>query len=177
MPRSLRNWPPRPIELTVAAAFDPVAFLAKVGEGTAVSKYQKHQIVFSQGEVADAVFYIQKGKIKLSVVSERGKEAVVGLLGPGHFLAKGVSMGIRYVSQQPQRLMNGVTRRLGGRGTHLGEGLRKVVTSSPIYFDACSRTCGRYGRPAMSLFRRSRLISRRRRCGRQARSPAIAIYQ
>ena len=64
-------------------AFDPKAFLAKVGEGTAISKYEKDQIVISQGDVADAVFYIQKGKIKLTVASERGKEAVVGLLGPG----------------------------------------------------------------------------------------------
>ena len=78
---------------TVVAAFDPKAFLAKVGEGTAISKYQKDQTVFSQGEVADAVFYIQKGKIKLTVVSERGKEAVVGLLGPGHFFGEGCLNG------------------------------------------------------------------------------------
>ena len=76
---------------TVVAAFEPKAFLAKVGEGTAISKYD--QIVFSQGDVADAVFYIQKGKIKLTVVSERGKEAVVGLLGPGHFFGEGCLNG------------------------------------------------------------------------------------
>ena len=76
-------------------SFDPKAFLAKVGEGKAISKYRKDQIIFSQGAVADAVFYIQKGKIKLTVVSERGKGAVVGVLGPGHFMAKGVSMVIR----------------------------------------------------------------------------------
>jgi CRP-like cAMP-binding protein len=58
-------------------AFDPKIFLAKVGDGKAISKYQKDQIVFSQGDVADAVFCIQKGRIKLTVVSERGKEAVV----------------------------------------------------------------------------------------------------
>jgi CRP/FNR family cyclic AMP-dependent transcriptional regulator len=64
------------------AAFDPKKFLAKVGDGIAISKYQKDQIVFSQGSEADAVFYIQKGKIKLTVVSERGKEVVVGILEP-----------------------------------------------------------------------------------------------
>ena len=64
------------------AAFDPNIFLAMVGDGKTISKYQKDQIVFSQGDVADAVFYIQKGKIKLTVVSERGKEAVVGILEP-----------------------------------------------------------------------------------------------
>jgi CRP-like cAMP-binding protein len=59
------------------ASFDPKIFLAKVGEGKTISKYRKDQIVFSQGQVADAVFYIQQGKIKLTVVSEQGKEAVV----------------------------------------------------------------------------------------------------
>src|SRR2546430_6141263 len=63
------------------ASFDPKEFLAKVGEGKTISKYRKDQIVFSQGEVADAVFYIQQGKIKLTVVSEQGKEAVVAILG------------------------------------------------------------------------------------------------
>ena len=63
------------------AAFDPKLFLAKVGGGTAVSNYQKDQIVFRQGDVADAIFYIQSGKIKLTVISERGKEAVVGVPG------------------------------------------------------------------------------------------------
>ena len=61
------------------ASFDPKAFLAKVGEGKTIATYRKDEIVFSQGEVADAVFYIQKGKVKLSVVSEQGKEAVVAI--------------------------------------------------------------------------------------------------
>ena len=70
------------------AAFDPKRFLAKVGDGKAISKYQKGQIVFRQGDVADAVFYIQRGKIKLTVISERGKEAVVGVLEPSHFFGE-----------------------------------------------------------------------------------------
>ena len=74
----------------VKASFDPKIFLAKVGEGKTISKYRKDQIVFSQGQVADAVFYIQEGKVRLTVVSEQGKEAVVAILGPGHFLAKDV---------------------------------------------------------------------------------------
>jgi hypothetical protein len=64
------------------AAFEPKTFLAKVGDGKTITEYQKDQVVFSQGGEADAVFYIQKGKIKLTVVSERGKEAVVGILEP-----------------------------------------------------------------------------------------------
>ena len=75
------------------ASFDPKAFLAKVGDGKAISKYRKDQIIFSQGAVADAVFYIQNGKIKLTVVSERGKEAVVGVLGTGHFIGEGCLNG------------------------------------------------------------------------------------
>ena len=71
--------------------FDPKMFLAKVGEGKTISKYRKDQIVFSQGEAADAVFYIQQGKVKLTVVSEQGKEAVVAILGPGRFLWRRMS--------------------------------------------------------------------------------------
>jgi CRP/FNR family cyclic AMP-dependent transcriptional regulator len=75
------------------APFDPKIFLAKVGEGKTISKYRKDQIVFSQGQVADAVFYVQKGKIKLTVISEQGKEAVVAILGPGDFFGEGCLNG------------------------------------------------------------------------------------
>ena len=75
------------------ATFDPKKFLAKVGEGKTVSKYRKDQIVFSQGEAADAVFYIQQGTVKLTVVSDQGKEAVVAMLGPGHFFGEGCLNG------------------------------------------------------------------------------------
>ena len=78
---------------SLRAAFDPKIFLAKVGDGKTISKYQKDQTVFSQGDVADSVFYIQTGKIKLTVVSERGKEAVVGVLGPSHFCGEGCLNG------------------------------------------------------------------------------------
>jgi hypothetical protein len=59
-----------PVKMHGKVSFDPKAFLARVGEGKTIATYRKDQIVFSQGEIADAVFYIQKGKIKLSVVSE-----------------------------------------------------------------------------------------------------------
>jgi CRP/FNR family cyclic AMP-dependent transcriptional regulator len=75
------------------ASFDPKIFLAKVGEGKTISEYRKDQIVFSQGQVADAVFYIQRGKIKLTVVSDEGKEAVVGFLETGHFFGEGCLNG------------------------------------------------------------------------------------
>jgi CRP/FNR family cyclic AMP-dependent transcriptional regulator len=73
--------------------FNPKSFLAKVGEGRSIGKYRKDQIVFSQGEPADAVFYLQKGKVKVTVVSEQGKEAVVAILGTDEFFGEGCLAG------------------------------------------------------------------------------------
>jgi len=64
-----------------------------VGEGKTISKYRKDQVVFSQGQVADAVFYVQQGKVRLTVVSEQGKEAVIAVLGPGQFFGEGCLNG------------------------------------------------------------------------------------
>jgi CRP/FNR family cyclic AMP-dependent transcriptional regulator len=75
------------------ASFDPEVFLANVGEGKTISRYRKDQIVFSQGQVAESVFYIQQGKVKLTVVSDQGKEAVVAILGPGQFFGEGCLNG------------------------------------------------------------------------------------
>jgi CRP/FNR family cyclic AMP-dependent transcriptional regulator len=77
----------------VKVTFDPQKFLANVGEGKIVSNYRRDQVVFSQGEIADAVFYIQQGKVKFTVVSEQGKEAVVAILGLGHFFGEGCLNG------------------------------------------------------------------------------------
>jgi CRP-like cAMP-binding protein len=74
-------------------SFDPKNFLAKVGDGNTVAEYQKDQIVFAQGDVSEAVFYIQKGRVKLTVVSEQGKEAVLGILETGHFFGEGCLNG------------------------------------------------------------------------------------
>jgi CRP/FNR family transcriptional regulator, cyclic AMP receptor protein len=78
--------------------FDPKAFLAEAGEGRTISQYRKDQIVFSQGDPADAVFYIQKGKVKVGVVSDQGKEAVVAILGAEEFCGEGCLAG------QPRRI-------------------------------------------------------------------------
>ena len=74
-------------------SFDPKTFLAKVGEGRSIDSYSKDQVVFSQGDPADAVFYIQKGKVKVTVVSEQGKEAVVAILGAGDFFGEACLAG------------------------------------------------------------------------------------
>ncbi len=80
---------PRP----AIASFDPKLFLAKVGEGKTIFKVDKNHVVFAQGDVADTVFYIQKGRIKVLVVSEQGKEAVVGILEAGQFFGEGCLNG------------------------------------------------------------------------------------
>jgi CRP/FNR family transcriptional regulator, cyclic AMP receptor protein len=80
------------------AAFDPRAFLSKVGRGRTISKYRMNQIVFSQGDAADSVFFIEEGKVKVTVLSEQGKEAVVAVLGPGQFCGEGCLAG------QPRRV-------------------------------------------------------------------------
>jgi len=81
------------------AAFEPAAFLAKTGLGRTITDLKKGQTVFSQGDAANAVFYVQKGKIKLTVISKRGKEATIALLGSGSFLGEECIAAI-----QPQRM-------------------------------------------------------------------------
>lgn len=73
--------------------FDPKTFLSKVGVGKTILKFEKNQHVFEQGDVADAVFYLQKGSVKVVVQSEQGKEAVVGILEPGQFFGEGCLNG------------------------------------------------------------------------------------
>jgi CRP/FNR family transcriptional regulator, cyclic AMP receptor protein len=73
--------------------FDAKVFIAKVGAGKTILEFHKNQHVFEQGDVADTVFYIQKGKVKLTVMSEQGKEAVVAILGPGQFFGEGCMNG------------------------------------------------------------------------------------
>jgi CRP/FNR family transcriptional regulator, cyclic AMP receptor protein len=74
-------------------AFDPQAFLALVGAGKTILNFTKGRIIFTQGDAANSVFYIQSGKVKMTVVSERGKEAVVGILEAGQFFGEGCLNG------------------------------------------------------------------------------------
>ncbi len=83
--------------------FDTNAFLAKGGEGRTVVDYRKDTIVFSQGEPADAVFYLRKGRVKLTVVSDQGKEAVVAILGEDVFFGEGCLIA------QPRRMATATT--------------------------------------------------------------------
>jgi CRP/FNR family transcriptional regulator, cyclic AMP receptor protein len=77
----------------VKNSFDPKVFLSKVGNGKTILEFHSNQNVFAQGSVADRIFYIQKGRVKLTVVSEHGKEAVVGILEPGQFFGESCMNG------------------------------------------------------------------------------------
>ena len=68
-------------------------FLAKVSDGRSTTTYQKNQVVFSQGQTADSVFYIESGQVQISVVSEQGKQAVVAVLSTGNFFGEGCLAG------------------------------------------------------------------------------------
>jgi CRP-like cAMP-binding protein len=81
-----------------APLFDPGVFLSTAAVGRDISKHSKKEVIFAQGDDADAVFYIKKGKVKVAVISKQGKEAVVALLGPNEFVGEGCLIG------QPKRL-------------------------------------------------------------------------
>jgi CRP/FNR family cyclic AMP-dependent transcriptional regulator len=73
--------------------FDVHTFLAKIGPGRTMMNCRKNKRLFSQGDPADAIFYIQSGKVKLTVISKQGKEAVVGILGANDFFGEGCLAG------------------------------------------------------------------------------------
>jgi CRP/FNR family transcriptional regulator, cyclic AMP receptor protein len=73
--------------------FDPAVFLETAAQGRTIATYRKRGAIFSQGDAADAVFYIKKGKVKVTVISKQGKEAVVALLGADEFVGEGCLIG------------------------------------------------------------------------------------
>ena len=79
--------------------FDPKTFLAQTGLGRTMLQYPKNKLIFAQGEPSDAVFYIQAGRAKLTVLSVRGKAATIALLGEGDFMGDGC-----IASDQPMRV-------------------------------------------------------------------------
>ena len=83
----------RAVHIKRQPSFSPKSFLAKVGEGRCIGKYRKGHTVFSQGDPADSVFYIQRGKVKITVISEQGREAVIAILGADEFFGEGCLAG------------------------------------------------------------------------------------
>jgi len=82
-----------PCNLLLSGSFNPKTFLGHTGLGKTINKYNKNAVIFTQGEAAGSIFYIQKGKVKATVLSEQGKEAVVGILEPGQFFGEGCMNG------------------------------------------------------------------------------------
>jgi CRP-like cAMP-binding protein len=95
-------------------AFDPKRFLARAGEGKTISRYRKDEIVFAQGQVADAVFYIQHGKVKLTVASKQGKDAAIAIVGPGDFFGEACLNGHALRSATTRAVDECVITREGG---------------------------------------------------------------
>jgi CRP/FNR family transcriptional regulator, cyclic AMP receptor protein len=82
-----------PVAAKKKREFDPNSFLATIGDGRKILAVPKKQMVFAQGDAADAVFYIQKGKVRLTVVSKTGKEATIGIVTEGNFFGEGSLAG------------------------------------------------------------------------------------
>jgi CRP/FNR family cyclic AMP-dependent transcriptional regulator len=87
------NMPENAMATSTNGVFDPKAFLASVGEGRRLTNSGEGQVIFTQGDPADALFYVQKGKVKVTTISSQGKEAVVAILGPGDFFGEGCLAG------------------------------------------------------------------------------------
>jgi CRP/FNR family cyclic AMP-dependent transcriptional regulator len=85
------------IPLNASALFDPAAFLETAAHGRIIATHRKRDVIFAQGDAADSVFYIKKGKVKVTIVSKQGKEAIVAILGADEFLGEGCLIG------QPRR--------------------------------------------------------------------------
>ena len=91
-----------------ARPFDPKTFLAQVGSGRTILQYPKNKVIFAQGGPCDAVFYIQEGRAKVTVLSTRGKEATIALLGAGYLVSRNNQIQEDLVDQ----LFNSAEKRL-----------------------------------------------------------------
>lgn len=118
--------------------FDPKSFLTMVGHGKATLKSQKKERLFAQGDVADSVFYIQTGKVKLTVVSSKGKEAVIAILGRADFFGEGCLAG------QPVRMATAIS----------------MEESTIVRIDKSAMIRVLHGEPAFSELFMSYLLSR-----------------
>ncbi len=94
--------------LLLNTSFDPKAFLSQAGPGKTIRKYEKNKEIFVQGGVADAVFYIQRGKIKVTVLSAQGKEAVIGILAQGQFFGESCLHGMKTRTSTTQTMEESV---------------------------------------------------------------------
>jgi CRP/FNR family cyclic AMP-dependent transcriptional regulator len=108
-------------------SFDPKVFLAKVNGGQTISEYRKGQTVYAQGSPADAVFYIQRGKAKKTVLSDQGKEAVIALFATGDFFGEGCMAGEMLRLATVSAMMESVIVRLAK------ENIIRVIHEEPAF--------------------------------------------
>ena len=107
--------------------FDPISFLESSARGRSLLTHRKKGIIFSQGDAADAVFYIKKGKVKVTVVSKQGKEAVVAILGVDEFIGEGCLIGQTKRLATASALSECVTMRVGK------EEIQRVLRDEPTF--------------------------------------------
>jgi Cyclic nucleotide-binding domain len=145
---------PRPVKPSTqkpagAPTFDPAMFLATAAVGRDISKFSKKQVIFAQGDDADAVFYIKKGKVKVAVISDEGKEAIVALLGADEFVGEGCLIG------QPKRLAtaSAMTECETMRVDKIE--IQRVIRDEPAFFPNVCRAYSREKCPGRRRPRRS----------------------
>lgn len=108
-----------------ARCFDPATFFATAGPCRIIFSYPKKEIIFAQGDEADAVFYIKKGKVKVTVLSKQGKEAVVAILGKDEFVGEGC------LTAQPRRLATAMTECVVMRVEK--QEITRVIRDEPLF--------------------------------------------
>jgi CRP/FNR family transcriptional regulator, cyclic AMP receptor protein len=113
----------------VPSPFNPRTLLAKIGDGRSIHKYARGEPVFAQGDPADAVFYIQSGKVKLTVVSEQGKEAVIAILSARDFLGEGC------LTNQTQRMATAVAMAPAAIMRIEKAAILKLIREEPAFAD------------------------------------------
>jgi CRP/FNR family transcriptional regulator, cyclic AMP receptor protein len=116
-----------PLKSETTRLFDARSFLATVGSGRTVGKYQQGQAVFLQGDPADAVFYIQEGKVQITVLSEQGKEGVIAMLGVGDFFGEGCLAG------QPLHLATAIATAESTIATIDKEAMIRALRDEPMF--------------------------------------------
>src|ERR1700694_2351785 len=107
--------------------FSPHAFLSTIGKGREMESFQKKHTIFTQGDTADGVFFVQTGKVRLSVVSEAGKEATLGILGEGDFFGEGGLAGQLVRMSSATAMTDCTLLHIEKKAMMLGESRAKIV--------------------------------------------------
>jgi CRP-like cAMP-binding protein len=110
-------------------SFDPKSYLAKVGKGRRIDEHCKGQIVYSQGDRADAVYYLKSGKVKSTIVANNGKEAIVAIIGPQEFFGESCLAGHARRMSTVETLVSSVVARMEKKA------IRRIILQQPTFVD------------------------------------------